>query len=1243
VTKKTLRTRFIVLVVAAIVPLFCLSILNAMHSAEDAMEHAKGNLQFAASLAAASQERVADSARQVLMAIASMPGMQDGKSFDCDRYFSSLIRRLPEYVNLGILGLDGYTRCHALGSDKKAFLGDRAYFRNAITQRRFVAGPYALGRLVGRPVMTFAQPVIGADDKVTGVIFASVDLAEMAKLIAGLQLPPGAALGIHDRDGTLLAGKPALPIQIGQKVSSPVLQEAVKTWSTAVREGPDGAGRDRLWAFLPSSPHAEAAVFVSVSLDRDLIVGPSRRQLWLELVALALTAFLGGWLAWLMGGRAIVKPTTELLEATRQVQQGRLDVRIPIIAGDDAGEFSRIAAGFNLMAESLQTQREALEAELARSQAAQEKLQDAQRLGRIGYWQSNLDTHEVWWSDEVYDVLGMDRALLGNTFEQFLQWVHPDDREAYGGGRDAIVQADLPRSIEYRVVTSAGEVRWIHQFGRRHVNAEGEHGRRRAGVLQDITERKLAEESLRKLSLAVEQSPESIIITNLDAQIEYVNEAFVNVTGYSREDVIGHNPRILRSGKTPRETYAAMWKNLNEGRPWRGELYNRRKDGMEYTEFMIVTPIHQADGRITHYVAIKEDITEKKRVTEALRASELHLRQITDTVPALMADLDLEQRFRFHNKAYEEVFGLSFEQINGHTLAEVLGPQTYGVVQAKVEEVLRGYPVRYERVITTPQGDHRDYAMNFLPRYGEGADEGKVIGFFSLGTDITELKRIDRMKSEFVSTVSHELRTPLTSIRGSLGLISGGVAGELPVAVKNLVGIAKNNCERLIRLINDILDIEKIESGKMLLDLQVVGIKQLVQQALAANEGFAGQHRVTMRLQAPDEPLQVRIDSDRLTQVLTNLLSNAVKFSPPESAVEVKVSRVGQQVRVEVADHGPGIPEEFRDRIFQKFSQADTSDARQKGGTGLGLNISKALIEKMGGHIGFSSEAGAGTTFFFEVPEWQNPAPLPLPPPSGARGASSRPRILICEDDLDVARLISMMLGKAGFEADMSHSAAQALACLKRNSYDAVTVDLKLPDQHGAAFISALRGDESTRNLPVVVISATAEQGQLQFNRKPLTVSDWLEKPIDENLLILSVRRAVAGLHSGKPRILHVEDDPDIQEITAAMAQDFATFEFAATLDQARARLREHRFDLVLLDLTLGNDSGWGLFEEVDALDPRPPVIVFSSSDVDPADGQKAEAVLVKTHTSYAELVNTIQHVLQIPGDPGPTRPQALS
>ena len=428
----------------------------------------------------------------------------------------------------------------------------------------------------------------------------------------------------------------------------------------------------------------------------------------------------------------------------------------------------------------------------------------------------------------------------------------------------------------------------------------------------------------------------------------------------------------------------------------------------------------------------------------------------------------------------------------------------------------------------------------------------------------------------------------------------------------------------MIRLINDILDIEKIESGKMRLDLQVVDLKPLLVQVLAANEGYGTALNVGLNLDFPDEA-QVNVDSDRLTQVITNLLSNAMKFSPPGDKVRVQVSRAGLGVRVEVQDHGPGIPEEFRNRIFQKFSQADSSDTRQKGGTGLGLNISRAIVERMGGTIGFSTEAGVGTTFFFELPEWKEPPPL-VTRPEGQ--VSNRPRILVCEDDRDIARLISMMLDKGGYDSDMAHTAAQALELLEKYSYAAMTADLNLPDQDGIALIRTLRRQESTADLPIVVVSAIAQEGQIQFNNQPLTVSDWLNKPIDENLLILGIRRAIAGRVMGKPRILHVEDDLDIQRITATIVQDFATFEFAATLQEARARLLDQKFDLVLLDLTLPGGSGWDLLSDIEALDRPPLVVVFSAEEVTRSQAQRVAAVLLKAQTSNTELLETLQRVL---------------
>jgi signal transduction histidine kinase len=225
-----------------------------------------------------------------------------------------------------------------------------------------------------------------------------------------------------------------------------------------------------------------------------------------------------------------------------------------------------------------------------------------------------------------------------------------------------------------------------------------------------------------------------------------------------------------------------------------------------------------------------------------------------------------------------------------------------------------------------------------------------------------------RSKSEFVSTVSHELRTPLTAIAGALGLIVGGAAGEVPAAMRPMLEIAHRNSLRLAHLIDDLLDMEKLAAGKLRIELKPHPLMPLIEQALTATQEYGKRLNVAFCITERVDALVVNVDGDRLHQVLANFLSNAAKFSPSGGQVEVAVRREGERVRVSVIDHGPGIAEEFRGRIFQKFSQADSSNTRQKGGTGLGLAISKELIERMHGTIGFDSEPGKGSCFFFELP-----------------------------------------------------------------------------------------------------------------------------------------------------------------------------------------------------------------------------------------------------------------------------------
>jgi DNA-binding response OmpR family regulator len=370
---------------------------------------------------------------------------------------------------------------------------------------------------------------------------------------------------------------------------------------------------------------------------------------------------------------------------------------------------------------------------------------------------------------------------------------------------------------------------------------------------------------------------------------------------------------------------------------------------------------------------------------------------------------------------------------------------------------------------------------------------------------------------------------------------------------------------------------------------------------------------------------QVNADSDRTIQVLTNLLSNAVKFSPPGGEVTISVERLNGELRVSVHDAGPGIPEEFKSRIFGKFAQADSSDTRQKGGTGLGLSISKAIVEKMGGSIGFRSAPGQGTTFFFELPEY-----VEQPEETSTRTPSRAPSILICEDDQDVAALLNLMLQQDGFATRVVHSTAEARELLHQEHFDGMTLDLMLPDSDGISVLRELRANEKTRDLPVVVVSAHAEQGLQELKGDALGVADWLDKPIDGQRLVMAVEKAALRRlpNSGKPCILHVEDDQDVIRVVQHILHDDADISPATNIEQALQLLRQQSFDLVLLDMQMPDGSGVEVLGYLHDQTPRVPVVIFSAREWKQETARHISAALVKSRTTNEELLATIKSLL---------------
>lgn len=340
------------------------------------------------------------------------------------------------------------------------------------------------------------------------------------------------------------------------------------------------------------------------------------------------------------------------------------------------------------------------------------------------------------------------------------------------------------------------------------------------------------------------------------------------------------------------------------------------------------------------------------------------LAQLFETAPIGILLVKDDGQILASNPEFNKMLGYSEAELKGLGFLD-LTPEEYwrksNIILEQIKATGRFDAV--EKVYRHKNGEHIPVEISgSLINIHEGS--GQI--WWTLVKDIREQKRIDQMKSEFISTVSHELRTPLTSISGSLGLIVSNVLGALPDKVKSMLDIAYKNSQRLSLLINDLLDMEKLIAGKMFFDMNNQSVASLTQQVIAENKSYADKYSVSFVLKDSVPNARIFIDAFRFQQILNNFLSNAAKYSPAQGQVDIAIEEVNGWIRISVSDYGQGIPEVFKSRIFQKFSQADSSNTREKGGTGLGLAISKELVERMNGNIGFHSEQGKGACFFAE-------------------------------------------------------------------------------------------------------------------------------------------------------------------------------------------------------------------------------------------------------------------------------------
>jgi PAS domain S-box-containing protein len=363
-----------------------------------------------------------------------------------------------------------------------------------------------------------------------------------------------------------------------------------------------------------------------------------------------------------------------------------------------------------------------------------------------------------------------------------------------------------------------------------------------------------------------------------------------------------------------------------------------------------------------------QDVTALEQVQQALRASEERYRRMVEAAGDIIYETDAEGRFTYANPATLRVLGYEIGDVLGIRYTELMRPDYHAPAAELYRRQMRErIPTTYFEFPAVSRGGYDVWIGQVVQLVM--AEDGEVVGIHAVARDISARREVDRMKGEFVSIVSHELRTPLTSLRGSLGLLASGRLGDLTDAGRRMVEIAIQNTDRLVRLINEILDLERLESGAMTLERHTLSATELVESAVNTVQGLAERTRIAIRTDVA--PLHVNTDPDRIVQVLTNLLSNALKFTRPDGAREIRVTveDAGAEVRFRVRDEGRGIPADKLESVFTRFHQVDSSDTREKGGTGLGLAISRSIVEHHGGRIWAESVVGEGSTFSFTLPK----------------------------------------------------------------------------------------------------------------------------------------------------------------------------------------------------------------------------------------------------------------------------------
>ena len=604
----------------------------------------------------------------------------------------------------------------------------------------------------------------------------------------------------------------------------------------------------------------------------------------------------------------------------------------------------------------------------------------------------------------------------------------------------------------------------------------------RYAFITDLRQKIKDLEKIRLLEAAVDQSASSIVITDIDGQIRYVNPAFTKITGYSREEVLGQNPRILKSGRQEAAFYRQMWEEIIGGKVWNGRFCNRKKDGTLYWEDAVIAPVRDEDYRISHFVAIKNDVTEKVRIEEQLEDKLAELELIVKHAGVGIVYVKGREILGV-NEAAANILGLAIEEIL-HRDIFTLFPGNGNYKRFDLDyypELRRGNIVDVEFQTRNGKGQEIRVRLTGQAVDRTALDEKGAVWIIQDMTAVhayqkqleearKQAEEASRSKSNFLANMSHEIRTPMNSIIGMTRMVQ---ETDLDPLQKKYIGRIEASSTMLLGLLNDILDFSKIEAGQLLLEEQPFLLETLLDNVYSTMIGLARDKNLVLRIDRDENiPAAFIGDAVRLGQILVNLVGNGIKFTDRgEVCIHVSMDKdASTEDRVAlhfaVSDTGIGIPVDKQRHLFQSFQQADSSISRRYGGTGLGLAISRQLVQLMGGEISLTSAEGMGTTFSFTI------ALPPCPGDQVQRAADHEQKresgitglkILLVEDNEANRELGTIILESSGQRVQVAEHGSQALELLADIDFDVVLMDVQMPEMDGVTATRVIRAVEEGR------------------------------------------------------------------------------------------------------------------------------------------------------------------------------------